>query len=192
MLSPSAITLRQSIALGALQSEAMYLDGPDLLYNRRRLACIVLPTVSPSEVWELATDAIEAILGVFSAEYALVSVQPSPARLGRRPRGKGQTGKGQTGKADWLWAIPRLQRFYGGDPERWPDIPLLLLASYVRSEGYLSDLEQIDRVAAANPYLKAHQIETMRNRAERRNPSPQKTAAMPAAVKKAALTFAGV
>ena len=52
MLPPSAITLRQSIALGALQTEAVYLDGLDLLYNRRRLACIVLPTISPSEVWD--------------------------------------------------------------------------------------------------------------------------------------------
>ena len=91
MLSPSAITLRQSIALGALQTEAAYLDGLDLLYNRRRLACIVLPTVSPSDVWALATDAIEAILGVFSAEYAVVSVRLSPMRFGRRAtaRGKG-------------------------------------------------------------------------------------------------------
>ena len=129
MLSPSAITLRQSIALGALQTEAAYLDGLDLLYNRRRLACIVLPTISPSEVWTLATDAIEAILGVFSAEYALVS-----AAIASAFRQTGD-GKGRKDRADWLWAIPRLQRFYGGDPERWPDIPLLLLASYVRSEG---------------------------------------------------------
>ena len=185
MLSPSAITLRQSIALGALQTEAAYLDGLDLLYNRRRLACIVLPTISPSEVWTLATDAIEAILGVFSAEYALVSATIANAFR------QTASGKGQSQRADWLWAIPRLQRFYGGDPERWPDIPLLLLASYVRSEGYLSDLEQIDRVAAANPYLKTHQIETMRNRAERRNPSPQRAAAMPAAVKKATLLSLG-
>ena len=185
MLSPSAITLRQSIALGALQTEAAYLDGLDLLYNRRRLACIVLPTVSPSEVWTLATGAIEAILGVFSAEYALVS-----ATIANAFRQTGD-GKGQKDRADWLWAIPRLQRFYGGDPERWPDIPLLLLASYVRSEGYLSDLEQIDRVVAASPHLKNHQIETMRNRVERRNPSPQRAAAMPAAVKKAALISLG-
>ena len=185
MLSPSAITLRQSIALGALQTEGVYLDGLDLLYNRRRLACIVLPTISPSEVWTLATDAIEAILGVFSAEYALVS-----ATIASAFRQTGD-GKGQKDKADWLWAIPRLQRFYGGDPERWPDIPLLLLASYVRSEGYLSDLEQIDRVVAASPHLKNHQIETMRNRVERRNPSPQRAAAMPAAVKKAALISLG-
>ena len=187
MLSPSAITLRQSIALGALQTEAAYLDGLDLLYNRRRLACIVLPTISPSEVWTLATDAIEAILGAFSAEYALVSVRLSPVRLGRQA-----TARGRKDRADWLWAIPRLQRFYGGDPERWPDIPLLLLASYVRSEGYLSDLEQIDRVVAASPHLKNHQIETMRNRVERRNPSPQRAAAMPAAVKKAALIIVRV
>ena len=185
MLSPSAITLRQSIALGALQTEAAYLDGLDLLYNRRRLACIVLPTISPSEVWTLATDAIEAILGVFSAEYALVS-----ATIASAFRQTGD-GKGRKDKADWLWAIPRLQRFYGGDPERWPDIPLLLLASYVRSEGYLSDLEQIDRVVAASPHLKNRQIETMRNRVERRNPSPQRAAAMPAAVKKAALISLG-
>ena len=185
MLSPSAITLRQSIALGALQTEAMYLDGLDLIYNRRRLACIVLPTISPSDVWALATDAIEAILGVFSAEYAIVS-----ATIASAFRQTGD-GKGRKDRADWLWAIPRLQRFYGGDPERWPDIPLLLLASYVRSEGYLSDLEQIDRVVAASPHLKNHQIETMRNRVERRNPSPQRAAAMPAAVKKAALISLG-
>ena len=122
MLSPSAITLRQSIAIGALQTEAAYLDGLDLLYNRRRLACIVLPTISPSDVWALAADAIEAILGVFSAEYALVS-----ATIANAFRQTGD-GKGHS-KADWLWAIPRLQRFYGGDPERWPDIPLLLLAA---------------------------------------------------------------
>ena len=145
----------------------------------------MLPTISPSEVWTLATDAIEAILGVFSAEYALVS-----ATIASAFRQTGD-GKGRKDKADWLWAIPRLQRFYGGDPERWPDIPLLLLASYVRSEGYLSDLEQIDRVVAANPHLKTHQIETMRNRAERRNPSPQRAAAMPAEVKKAALISLG-
>ena len=185
MLSPSVITLRQSIAIGALQTEAAYLDGLNLLYNRRRLACIVLPTVSPSDVWTLATDAIEAILGAFSAEYALVS-----ATIASAFRQTGD-GKGQKDRADWLWAIPRLQRFYGGDPERWPDIPLLLLASYVRSEGYLSDLEQIDRVVAASPHLKNHQIETMRNRVERRNPSPQRGAAMPAAVKKAALISLG-
>ena len=185
MLSPSAITLRQSIALGALQTEGAYMDGLDLLYNRRRLACIVLPTISPSDVWTLAADAIEAILGVFSAEYALVS-----ATIANAFRQTGDS-KGQKDRADWLWAIPRLQRFYGGDPERWPDIPLLLLASYVRSEGYLSDLEQIDRVVAASPHLQNHQIETMRNRVERRNPSPQRAAAMPAAVKKAALISLG-
>ena len=61
----------------------------------------------------------------------------------------------------------------------------------MRSEGYLSDLEQIDRVVAASPHLKNHQIETMRNRVERRNPSPQRAAAMPAAVKKAALISLG-
>ena len=102
MLSPSAITLRQSIAIGALQTEAAYLDGLDLLYNRRRLACIVLPTIPPSEVWTLATDAIEAILGAFSAEYAVVS-----ATIANAFRQTGD-GKGQKDRADWLWAIPQV------------------------------------------------------------------------------------
>lgn len=42
--------------------------------------------------------------------------------------------------------IPRLQRFYGGDPERWLEIPSWLFWVYARMEPVLFARESIHRI----------------------------------------------
>lgn len=71
----------------------------------------------------------------------------------RKPSHAAEDPEGQEEEVDWGELVPRLQAFYGGDPERWFNLPLWALTAYLKMLTPLKAEQQlllIEAVAVPN------------------------------------------
>lgn len=73
----------------------------------------------------------------------------------RRQAEPGPSDAAEDSEVDWGEVVPRLQAFYGGDPEAWFNLPVWALTAYLKMLSRLSAERQLLAIEAASvPHMK--------------------------------------